>query len=220
MKSAFSPYSRPLLALIALLTTAVTALPAGAAETPATLQNHDDKFAGTLMAKGKWPGLGTIIATRFRPEHKFALHSIELRFQGVTGRKVELHVWSDNGGLQPGAPEGWYTTKKGADLMNPKKVWIDTIDEMQSVDLKAANVVLPPVEPFWVGIKVLEHGATLGLDAYEKDKNPVTTLFQTPTGDCKDGCGVGHDLMVTVKGAYVDPADKRWFTDVTIDSGL
>lgn len=215
--------SRTIRSLVAIAVGACTAFephPAAAAEPTVQLANHDGTFAGTLMEQGKWPSVGTIIAASFRPEHRFALKRVELRFQGVTGRKVELHVWRDNGGLQPGAPEGRYTTEKGADWMPPKVVYIETIDALQTVDLSSANLELPAVEPFWIGIKVLQAGASLAVDAYEKDKNPVTSVFQTETGDCKDMCGVPQDLMITAQGDYVQPVAKRWFTDVTKASGL
>lgn len=210
------------LTAIALCALAFPALPAAAAEVPHAWQHDDGKIAGALKPSGQYPPVGTIMGIRFRPEHPFKLQKVEVLLNGLSGRKARLHVWRDNGGLQPGAPEGWYTNKPGADLITPKTVFVDSQTEVQTIDMKSYNLQLPAVEPFWVGIEVVELGATLGIDAIEEKKATITSLWQTKSGDCKDGCGVPADFIVRASGVYVDPiaAEDRWFSDITEKSGL
>ena len=206
--------------VVALVGSLVIPAPVAAATKQHTFVNDDGTAGSSLKPGGQFPAVGTIIAARFRPEHPIELSKIEVQFAGTTGRKVQLHIWRDNGGLQPGAPEGWYTDKPGADLMAPKTVYISKTDGLQSIDISASKVSLPPVEPFWVGIRVVQSGATIALDAVEQKKANVTAVWQTKSGQCKDGCGVPADLRIRVTGTYTLPDAKPWFVDITKESGL
>jgi hypothetical protein len=163
--------------------------------------------------------VGTILATRFRPEHPMRLDSIELAFFGAKG-PIEVHVWRDNGGSQPGAPGGLFTEDPAADRIAPRKTTTGKDGEFVTFDLSAEAVDLQPLELFWVGVKLVTPGTNVAIDGIEQGKTDITSLLQTPADPCADGCGVPGNLMIRAHGRYMDPLAKRWFTDATVAAGI
>lgn len=213
-----------LLPLLALL----VAASAGAAEVPVDLEYDNGTAQKGLSlnvtgADGKPATIqlpvGTILATRFRPEHPLRLDSIELAFFGAPG-PVEVHVWRDNGGSQPGAPGGLFTDDPAADRIAPRTVQAGQDGAFVTIDLTKDAVDLQPLELFWVGVKLVTPGSNVAIDGIDKARTDFTSLLQTPAAPCADGCGVPGNLLIRAHGRYLDPLAKRWFSDGTVASGV
>jgi MYXO-CTERM domain-containing protein len=195
------------------------AAPAWAEEVPVDFIFDNDTIGKPLNIGGKPMPAGSILATRLRPEHALALDQVEFVLYGAPAA-VEVHVWRDNGGNQPGAPGGYYTDKPGADWIPPRVVEVEKDGAWQVVDLSDAKLKLAPLELVWVGIKVLDAKANVGIDAFDQNKTELTAMLQTPDAPCNDGCGVPGNLLIRASGRYLDPQKDTWFHDVTQASGL
>lgn len=192
------------------------ALPAAAAEVPITWQFDDGKAIGTVQMAGKPLAVGSMLATGFRANHLAVVEEVEIQLWGTAGN-VELHVWRDNGGSQPGAAEGLSIKADDADRMPPRTLKWDGKPGWIKVDLIDEEIQVAPLDQFWVGVKLVQPGVGVAIDVIEKDKpsDQIHSVIQTLDAPCNDVCVVPGDLLIRAHGRYLDPVAKTWFTDVT-----
>ena len=174
----------------------------------------------SIAIGGKPLPVGTILAMHIRPEHPLKLSQLEIAFWGTPNTAIEVHVWRDNGGSQPGAPGGLFTDDAQSELFAPFNAKTGTNGEWKTFDLDTAATELPPLQLFWVGVKITSLGTNIGIDKIEQNKPDINAIVQTPDDPCADGCGVPGNLAIRAHGSYVNIADKFWFSDVTKTAGL
>lgn len=204
---------------------AAVMLPAWAAPALATEQPVEFSFiqgepTASIAIGGKPLPVGTILAMRIRPEHPLKLSQLELAFWGTPNAAIEVHVWRDNGGGQPGAPGGLFTDDAQSELFAPMKAKTGANGEWKTLDLDGAAIELPPLQLFWVGVKIITLGTNVGIDKIEQNKPDISAIVQTPETPCNDGCGVPGNLAIRARGTYVNLLDKFWLTDATKSSGI
>ncbi len=206
-----------------LLTWSLLALPLAvwAAEVPASFQFDAGPGVKGLTILGKPLPVGTLLASGFRAEHRLRLTKLAIAGWGTPGA-LEVHVWRDDGGNQPGAPEGQFATSDAADRMTPRKVPTAANGEWVDVDLSDNPIEIEPLELFWVGVRTLKEGTSVAFDAIPPPEGTVTGMVQTPEAvtQCVDGCGIPGNLLLRAEGVYVDPVAKTWFTDITTLAGI
>ncbi|MSP92747.1 MAG: CRTAC1 family protein [Myxococcales bacterium] len=212
--------------LVALAAVAALGGVRSAAAAPQTVdfQHDDGTFASSLNPAGKPPIVGAMIAAGFWVDHAFQLDAVELGFVGPMA-KAKLHVWRDNGGGQPGVPEGLMPDDAAADRIEPRTVTSPGQGQWLQVDLKDEAVVVQPWTRFWVGIEVLTVGVNLATDttkAGADSGDPHAYLFTPKADPCLGGCILaGWNLLVRAHGRYLDPkTGPRGFTDVTKVAGV
>lgn len=195
--------------------------PARAApDKPATFGYIQGDPTGSISIGGQPLPVGTIIAAKIRPEHALKLQQLQIAFWGKENAAIEVHVWRDNGGSQPGAPGGTFTDDDQSELLLPIAAKTAKQGEWQTFDLGANAPELPALEQFWIGAKIVTAGTNIGTDKIDATKADINAIVQTPDGNCADGCGVPANLAVRATGTYVKIADKFWFTDVTKEAGV
>jgi len=196
------------------------AVPAWAVEVPAEWSFPAGATKGALQLSGKPAPDGTMMATGFRVEHAALIDQVEITFAGSAGA-VELHIWRDNGGNQPGAPGGLFTDAEGADRIAPRTVQASPDGNWQTIDLGDDAVAVAPVDLIWVGIRVVKSGPSVAMAELPAGLTLGHGILQTPGEPCADGCGIPGELLIRARGRYLDPLpDERWFADVTASSGL
>jgi hypothetical protein len=209
-----------LMATTTALLVAVLGLPSDAAAQTSISWTHAEGTPGAALAIGGQPlPVGSILATGFTPEHPVRIDKIRIAWWGKAFAKVELHIWRDNGGGQPGAPEGLYTDAPGADWIPPRTITTAAAGEWTEHDLSDAGLVVPAIEPVWIGVRITEAGANVAVDTIEENKADITALVQAPGTQCADGCGVPADLFIEVQGETVGELSARWFTEVSATAG-
>lgn len=194
---------------------------AAALEVPAQFQYDTGPGVQSITIAGKPMPAGTLLANGYRAVHRLRLTKLAVAGWGTPG-PIEVHVWRDDGGNQPGAPEGQFTKSEAADRMAPRKVktlangaWID-------IDLSDNPIEMAPLELFWVGVKIVQPGTDIAIDGIDKTKTEFTGMVQTPeeVTQCADGCGIPGNLLIRAEGVYIDPIAQTWFTDITALSGI
>ena len=211
---------RPALPLL-MVSLLLPASLASAVEVPATFQYDSGKAVQSIAINGKPLPVGTILANGFVAAHRLRLTALHVATWGQPG-PIELHVWRDDGGNQPGAPEGQFTTSDAADRMVPHKLKAGPSGTWRDGDLSAKPIELEPLERFWVGAKVLQVGTDVAIDGIDKQKTEFTGMVQTPEAvtQCADGCGIPGNLLLRAEGTYLDPLATTWFTDITAAAGI
>jgi hypothetical protein len=174
-----------------------------------------------LKIQGQPLPAGTLLANGFRAEHRLRLTKLSIAGWGTPG-PIEVHVWRDDGGNQPGAPEGKFTDDASADRMPARVVQTAEPGAWVEVDLSDSPIEIAPRDLFWVGVKLLQPESTVAFDAITPTDGNVTGIVQTPEAvtACADGCGVPGNLLLRAAGVYIDPIDKTWFSDITSLSGI
>jgi hypothetical protein len=213
----------PLIALMLAL-----AFPAQAAEQPVDWQWDEGVGYGALVPGNK-PELpiGSVVAAGFWTEHAAIVDSLQLGFWGGAGIPCNVRILRDNGGNQPGLPEGGLSNDPGSDRMTPKVLKSKANGEWVTVDVSQEKVLIPPWTWFWVGIEVTQPGVNLAIDATKivanDPRDPHAYIWTPKVEPCDQGCiAAGWDLLVRVKGRYLDAVDpgQRWFADVTKQAGV
>ena len=207
-----------LLCLIGVLSS--FGLPALAVEVPAQWTFPAGATKGPLQLSGKPAPDGTLMAMGFRMDHAALIDKVEITFGGSVGT-VELHIWRDNGGNQPGAPGGLFTDADGADRVAPRKVQANPDGNWQTIDLGSDAVAVAPLDLVWIGIRVVKSGPGVAMAELPTGLTLGHGIVQTPGDPCSDGCGIPGELLIRASGRYVDPLpDTRWFADVTASAGV
>lgn len=214
----------------AALCTAVAALAIGAAtpvqaaegtsSEPVEFSYLTGEPAAALAISGKPLPVGTILAMRIRPTHPLKLNQLEIAYWGKANAPIELHVWRDNGGSQPGAPGGYFTDDPQAELLPAIAAKTAANGVWTTVDLASSAVELPALEQFWVGVKITSADTNVGVDKISKDQTVFNAMVQTPGEPCGDGCGVPGNLAMRVHGTYINKMTNFWLTDVTKAAGI
>ena len=204
--------------IFAVFTTSSAAL---AAEVPVTFQFDAGPGVKGLAIQGKPLPVGTLLASGFRADHRLRLTKLSIAGWGTPG-PIEVHVWRDDGGNQPGAPEGKFTDDVAADRMTARTVQTGDNGAWVDIDLSGSPIEVAPRDLFWVGVKLLQEQTTIAYDAITPTDGMITGMVQTPDAvtQCADGCGVPGNLLLRAEGTYLDPIDKFWFTDITALSGI
>ena len=201
----------------------MTSLAGGALanELPATFQYDTGDGTQAISIAGKPLPIGTILANGYRAQHKLRLTALQVGAWGTPGQ-LEVHVWRDDGGNQPGAPEGKFTSDAESERMQPRKVAVKKSGELLDIDLSDQPIEIEPLELFWVGVKIIHEGTDVAIDAIDKTKTEFTGIVQTPEAvtQCADGCGIPGNLLLRAEGVYVDPIAKTWFRDITASAGI
>lgn len=209
--------------LLGLASVLLIGVPALASEKKVTFGDDvGDPSGGLTIDSGKTLPKDTILAALFRAEHPLRLSGVDIAFWGSPG-DVEFHVWRDNGGNQPGAPEGLFTSADGADRIAPRVISAGEKGAFVHVDLSKDDLNINAQENFWVGVKLLSAGANVAVDSSKNTSGSSNGILQTPASDskCFDGCGIPGNYVIKASGVYVDPLpDARWFADVTTASGI
>ena len=202
------------------------ALPAQAADQAVDFTYDDGTPVGGLQFASGPPAVGSILAVEVLPEHAFTLGAVQIAFWGDPG-KVEVHVWQDNGGRQPGSPEG-KVPDASADLVKPRTVTVGKKGEWIEVDFTDEQLSVGALQPFWIGVRIVETGPNVAVDAKDPDRpeKDAHSFIDLPGKD-KDGMeqygGLisPYNFLIRIAGTYSgDLKAKRWFTEVTEAAGI
>ena len=202
------------------------ATPALAKEVPVDLPPDATIGTAGLHIGGANLPKGTILSSRFRPDHNLRIDSIDFVFWGTPNQDIELHLWTDNGGYQPGAPGGLLTDNPDSDYVAPTIVKTGANGEVVTWTLPANAPTLQAKQVFWIGAKILNEGTCVAIDGIDATigELTMTAMLQTPDGTvnnvCVDSCMVPGHLVIQLHGHYIDPLDKFWFTDITALAGI
>lgn len=203
-----------------LLSLCCLARPALGVEVPATWTFPAGATKGALQLSGKAIPVGTLLAVGFRAEHAARIDKVDITFGGSAG-PVELHAWRDNGGNQPGAPEGLFTDAEGADRMAPRVVQASVDGNWQSIDLGKDAIDVAPLDLVWIGVRITKEGPSVAMAELPTGMTLGHAIVQTTGDPCADGCGVPGELLIRASGVYIDPLPAaRWFADVTSSAGV
>lgn len=176
--------------------------------------------SAALAIGGKPLPKGTILMMHVRPEHPLRLTQIEIAYWGTADAPVEVHIWRDNGGSQPGGPTGTFTEDEASELLAPIAAKTGANGEWQSYTFGDKPPEFLPLQQFWIGVKILEEGANVAIDKVDQKQTELTGLLQTPADPCADGCGVPGNLAIRAHGNYFNVLDKFMFSEVSKEIGL
>ena len=180
-------------------------LPLGnAVAQPVTFAYHDGTGEGYLDQLDA----DNAEALRITPEHPVTLTAI--RFAATSAGPVELHVWADNGGLQPDVEN---------DLVTPFSVEA-VAGEMVEAAIPGDGIVVDVPQEIFVGIVHAEAEPALFVDGHE-DYEPRSSIYAYSADYGKWlWFGLEGTYMVEVDGVYEDVLERTWFNDVSEDAGL
>lgn len=109
--------------------------------------------SAALAIGGKPLPKGTILMMHVRPEHPLRLTQIEIAYWGTADAPVEVHIWRDNGGSQPGGPTGTFTEDEASELLAPIAAKTGANGEWQSYTFGDKPPEFLPLQQFWIGVK-------------------------------------------------------------------